>query len=464
MGAGVIGLKHHLLLTSSLLLNLFLSLSLFLFSPGPELGWSRTAASQAETVAAIDCSGHGRAFLDGTPVLDGEGRPPRCECNTCYAGHDCSELLPDCPADVDSGDPLFLEPYWRQHASASAVLVAGWHRMSYGTGGESNICVELEKHIRLLHASVGNAIIDGRFIVFGTGSTQLINAAVYALSPDNSTSPPATVVASAPYYPLYERQTTLFDSKENEWGGATSACLNASASSTADFIEFVTSPNNPDGQLMEPALGGSSVIYDHAYYWPHFTSIPAPADGDLMLFTMSKVSGHAGSRFGWAIVKDESIYRRMYRYLELNTMGVSRDTQLRILTIVKAIVAGMRRGGGDNIFLFGPRVMQERWRKVNELVSASRRFSLQQLVPRYCTYFDSIRDPSPAYGWLKCEMEEDVDCKAVIRSGGIIGRPGSAFGADPRYVRLSLIKTQDDFDQLLGRLEALVAREGAASL
>ena len=66
------------------------------------------------------------------------------------------------------------------------------------------------------------------------------------------------------------------------------------------MIEFVTAPNNPDGRLNKAVLQGPNVktIYDRAYYWPHFTPIPAPADEDLMIFTLSKLTGHAGSRFG----------------------------------------------------------------------------------------------------------------------------------------------------------------------
>ncbi|THU71382.1 hypothetical protein C4D60_Mb04t00810 [Musa balbisiana] len=64
----------------------------------PSLGWTGSAATEAEAVAAINCSGHGRAFLDG--VLAGGGLPV-CECNKCYYGSDCSRLLHDCPADVD---------------------------------------------------------------------------------------------------------------------------------------------------------------------------------------------------------------------------------------------------------------------------------------------------------------------------------------------------------------------------
>lgn len=71
-------------------------------------------------------------------------------------------------------------------------------------------------------------------------------------------------------------------------------------SSNTHLVEFVTAPNNPDGQLNQAVLKGpyAKSIYDHAYFWPHYTPIPAPADEDLMIFTISKLTGHAGSRFG----------------------------------------------------------------------------------------------------------------------------------------------------------------------
>ncbi|KAJ6352545.1 hypothetical protein OIU76_001724 [Salix suchowensis] len=444
-------LKYVLCLLCSVILNI-----IFVFKEGGEwnLSWSRIAAIEAEAVAAISCSGHGRAYLDGL-VLDGN-KEPVCECNTCYGGPDCSQFLPDCAADANGGDPLFLEPFWMQHAASSALVVAGWHRMSYKYSDNSFISEELEKHIRKVHSIVGNACTDKRYIVFGVGSTQLLNAAVHALSPDNSSSP-ARVVASIPFYPVYELQTDIFRSVNFNFQGDTSLWKNNSDAGT-EIIEFVTSPNNPDGQLNKAVLHGSNVktIHDHAYYWPHFTAIPAPANGDVMIFTLSKLTGHAGSRFGWAIVKDEAIYQRMSTYLALNTMGVSRDSQLRSLKLLKAVLAG----GGRDIFEFGHETMKKRWEKLNKVISMSKRFSLQKLAPKYCTYFQKISGVSPAYGWLKCEKEEDKHCSAVLQAAAnIIGREGSLFYAEDRYVRLSLIKSQDDFDLLLNKLNELVAGE-----
>ncbi|CAO2179414.1 unnamed protein product [Urochloa humidicola] len=456
--------RRACLLASSLLLNaVFLAHHLFWPSSlattsSCGLSWELQAARDAEAVAAIDCSGHGQAFLDGAAGEDDGRRRPRCECNACFAGTDCSLRTPGCAANADSGNPVFLEPYWRRHAAVSAVVVSGWHRMSYVTTDGMYQSVQLEDHIRRLHAAVGNAVADGKHLVFAAGSTQLINALVRALSPD-AASPPARVVATAPYYPSYRTQTEMLDGREYRWGGTTARWANASRNSTGGFIEFVTSPNNPDAQLYaKPVLGAAAAaIVDHAYYWPHFTHIPAPSDEDVMMFTMSKLSGHAGSRFGWALIRDEKVANRAYKYVQDSIMGASRDTQLRMLGIVKAMLANLH-GEGD-IFAFGHGVMRDRWRRLSAAVSRSRRISLQRMAPGYCNYFKRIREPSPAYAWVKCEREEDGDCREALLKAKIITRTGVGNEASSRYTRISLIKSDDDFEVLMERVTDLVNAE-----
>lgn len=85
------------LLSASLILNLYFIINLY---EGSEwnLSWSSKAAKEAEAVAAISCSGHGRAYLD-SQVFD--GNLPVCECNSCFSGPDCSLFLPGCVADAD---------------------------------------------------------------------------------------------------------------------------------------------------------------------------------------------------------------------------------------------------------------------------------------------------------------------------------------------------------------------------
>ncbi|KAL2453718.1 Tryptophan aminotransferase-related protein 4 [Abeliophyllum distichum] len=418
-----------------------------------QLSWSQRAAAEAEAVASVSCSGHGITYLDGL-FLD---EKPVCECNSCYGGPTCSHFLPDCVADADSGDPLFLEPFWMQHAESSAVLVAGWHRMSYVFADQSYMSQVLQNHILKVHSIARNAITKGKYLVFGGGSTQLLSAAVFALSLNSSSL--ARVVAASPYYPVYKTQTDFFETAHFEFQGD-ALLMKRTSNSTGNAIEFVTSPNNPDGLLRKAVLQGSSVnaIYDHAYYWPHFTAIPAPADEDVMIFTISKLTGHAGSRFGWALVKDEDVYLNMLKYMQLAELGVSRDTQLRALQLLKAVL----EGDGREIFHFAYEKMRDRWEKISQIVSLSKRYTIQDIPPQYCNFFEKVRGPSPAYVWLKCEREEDTNCNAVLRGANIIGRLGSLFNASDRYVRLSLLKRDDDFNLLLYRLKELVSKEGGA--
>ncbi|TKY45999.1 Tryptophan aminotransferase-related protein 4 [Spatholobus suberectus] len=407
--------------------------------------WTQEATAEAETVSSVSCSGHGKAFLDGL-VLHGK---PVCECNMCYGGSDCSQLLPDCKVDADSGDPTFLEPFWMKNAASSAIVVAGWHRMSYEFSEGSLISEELKGHIRNVHASVGNAITDGKYIIFGAGATHLLNAAVHALS-SNASSSPAKVVASIPYYPVYKEQTEFFKSEDYKFNGDTSMWKNDTSNST--FIELT-------GIMKKAVLQGQFVktIHDLAYYWPHFTPILAPADEDLMIFTLSKLTGHAGSRFGWAIIKDEAVYKRMLTYMDLSTYGVSRETQLRVLKLLKVVLSG----NGRAIYEFGYNTMKNRWTRLSKVLAQSKRFSTQNLKPQYCSFSQQIRTPYPAFAWLKCETSilENRSCYEVLKAVNITGRVGSLFGADNRFVCLSLVRSEDDFDLLLRQINKLVSLE-----
>lgn len=66
-----------------------------------------------------------------------------------------------------------------------------------------NLCWFLEpefaKEVTRLHNVVGNAITQNRHIVVGTGSTQLFQAALYALSSSGGIEP-ISVVSATPYY------------------------------------------------------------------------------------------------------------------------------------------------------------------------------------------------------------------------------------------------------------------------
>lgn len=81
-------------------------------------------------------------------------------------------------------------------------MIEGSDLMSYFSDG-GNFCWFLEPQladsIKRLHRVVGNAAVDERHVVVGTGSTQLFMAALFALSnPDGPE--PTSVVCAAPFY------------------------------------------------------------------------------------------------------------------------------------------------------------------------------------------------------------------------------------------------------------------------
>jgi L-tryptophan--pyruvate aminotransferase len=106
------------------------------------------------------------------------------------------------------------ERYWQQTGDKSTILIPGWQSMSYFSDAGS-LCWFLEpefaKEIFRLHKVVGNAVTEDRYIVVGTGSTQLYQAVLYALSPLDAVEP-LSVVSAAPYYSVsVNTSRVLFD-------------------------------------------------------------------------------------------------------------------------------------------------------------------------------------------------------------------------------------------------------------
>lgn len=94
------------------------------------------------------------------------------------------------------------ESFWKSMGNRGNITISAWQAISYFSD-VTNLCWFLEPEfgheIRRLHRLVGNAVADKHFLVVGTGSTQLFQAALYALSPPD-TLEPLSVVSEAPYY------------------------------------------------------------------------------------------------------------------------------------------------------------------------------------------------------------------------------------------------------------------------
>ncbi|KAF8408288.1 hypothetical protein HHK36_007437 [Tetracentron sinense] len=357
--------------------------------------------------------------------------------------------------NLDHGDPTMFERFWQKMGDKCTLVISGWQSISYFSD-VGNLCwflePELGREITRLHQLVGNAVTEDRHIVVGTGSTQLLQAALYALSPPDA-SEPMSVVSSVPYYSSYQPLTNYLKSGLYKWAG--DAC---SFNRDEPYIELVTSPNNPDGFMRQPVVNrsGGTVVHDLAYYWPMYTAITSPADNDLMLFTVSKCTGHAGTRIGWALVKDKEVAKKMTEFIVLNTIGVSKDSQLRAAKIIGVVSDGCQNldNPDEHLFQYGRRLMTERWKRLRDAVNQSGLFSLPDFPSNFCNYVSEVTEIQPAFAWLKCEGDIE-DCESLLRGHKILTRNGKQFGASTKYVRVSMLDRDETFDLFIERLSSI---------
>ncbi|KAI5569241.1 hypothetical protein POPTR_012G083300v4 [Populus trichocarpa] len=360
--------------------------------------------------------------------------------------------------NLDHGDPTMYERFWQQAGDKSTIVIPGWQSMSYFSDAGS-LCWFLEpefaKEIIRLHKTVGNAVTEDRYIVVGTGSTQLYQAVLYALSPQDAVEP-LSVVSAAPYYSSYPLITDCLKSGLYKWAGDA-----RSFNKEGPFIELVTSPNNPDGYVRQSVVNksGGILVHDLAYYWPQYTPIASAANHDIMLFTVSKSTGHAGMRIGWALVKDEEVAKKMVKFVELNTIGVSKDSQLRAAKVLQVVIHSCQYPTSlGSLFDFSAHLMEERWKLLRAAVRQSGLFTLPEFSPGSCSFLNRSFAPQPAFAWLKCQ-EPMEDCEGFLRSNNIITRSGKHFGVSPQYVRISMLDRDENFYIFVERLSTIHQRQ-----
>lgn len=230
-------------------------------------------------------------------------------------------------------------------------------------------------------------------------------------------------------------------------------------SAAQPVIEMVTSPNNPDGLSRSPQVAPSthtSTVMDYAYYWPHFVAIGAPVappNRTVGLFTLSKLTGHASTRIGWALTPDADVAAAMRRLVEVSTLGVPRESKRRATVLLEHVNAH-----GGEILTFARDLMLGRWERLEACFASSAFFSLQarEAASRDAWSGADGYEPSPAYAWI--HQLDGGDATASMRAAGIVGRSGAKYGAAAPYVRLELLMREATFDVMLGKLCALVQR------
>lgn len=437
---------------------------------GPFEAWGRFLLEASPAAPTADASPRDTVCGEHGMLWGGERE---CTCHACAQGSHCESTSAarrrdaSCVIDVRAGQPTLFEDYWLR-ARARRTCVSAEHSLEYALSGEA--MPRLLAAIRAVHALVGNARLDANVsIIVGVGSLSLLQAAMTATATwaGPAAAGPTHVWAPSPYLSyiadacrshgrllncsrLGQREPPRrqeFAMPDGRW---------------LPLVEVVTSPNNPDGRLQRSRLSGPNVVvHDHAYYWPHFTPVAEPIvvsrPEHVALFTMSKLSGHASSRVGWAIVRRGSMLEKSLRaYVARTTVGVPRDAQHRAAAALEEMVAD-----GGQLLRWAQQAMAERWRVLDEVFapgapvpSAGGVFKLHAREPAQRDLFlRRTTSPTPAFVWL--ERVDGGSAFKALASVGIIARSGRAYGAGANFARLSLIMRATEFELLVQKLRNL---------
>lgn len=97
-------------------------------------------------------------------------------------------------------------------------------------------------------------------------------------------------------------------------------------------------------------------------------------------------------------MKDKAVAKRMVKFMEHSSIGVSKESQLRAAKILRTICESYISfwpNKSDDFFEYAQRLMAERWKRLREVVKCSEIFSLPEYPQEYCTYTGRFTAPHP---------------------------------------------------------------------
>lgn len=278
---------------------------------------------------------------------------------------------------LDWGNPTFLAEYWDCKRLQTFDVSANTDYI-YGN------LPKLENNIRNLHKNQKNCVVDGKYIVIGNGATQILAGLMHVLTKHNK------IYAQAPYFsrfPLLANMNFMtWDTSQNK-----------------KSLQIITYPNNPDNS-QEINKISDDIIYDLTYNWSIYGKT-INFDEDICVFSLSKATGHASARIGWAVIEDKEIAHELTEYIERNSNGVSFYSQEIACFLIEDCVKYK-----DNVFLYGKKELEYRW----------------QIIKSLSLPFE-VLNSSGMFLWCKGECPEDL-----------IGMNGEHFGVSKEYFRLNL--------------------------
>lgn len=302
--------------------------------------------------------------------------------------------------DLGFGNPAFLFKYWQKQDLPDTSY---YYPTAYMEQKQNAM---LEAAILSIHQVIGNVDRPQDYeIVIGNGASQLLSAIMYETYGTRVSAPP----------PYFTRFPVLAQIANNLWSEYKWKEVDESKL-------ILTTPNNPTGDWVgydEFEVKPRLEILDACYNWPQYCS-PRKLEGDIIVFSLSKATGHAGARLGWALFKDKDLAARVKQSIELSTMGVSSMAQ-DVGKFVLQREAKRFSNEDTNVFTTGKAELDRRWEIIRGLELPFK-----------------ILNNSSMFLWCEGEIPEHVE-----------GLLGSHFGDSNKKFRLNIGCSKDDFEAFL---------------
>ena len=260
------------------------------------------------------CNGNGNNFFTSEiNVLGFYGMTPECVCFDCYSGPNCEikDDIKTCHVEADSVELSIVKSV----LPFTQMSFSNQFRIRYqsfrGIGNTTQLTYAISESIKDLHTAVGNVNFENHELIVGVGGHQLIQAALYALSPNRAKT--TSVYAAPPFWSKFPRMINGY-SPTNQFVPDYDEAMDIVANG-GDIIDLITSPSNSGNLLANEQqlipVPSSKQIWDLVYYWPscyaNKTAITPMAE-DIMIFSLSKLCGYSGHRFGWMWMKGKTLF------------------------------------------------------------------------------------------------------------------------------------------------------------
>lgn len=345
--------------------------------------------------------------------------------------------------NLAKGSPVFMIPYWKNlevliksgkihtpnsHSYSSMNFIQPEFAMDYVFGGTD----KLKEAVKRIHKVVGNVNVENKTVVVGNGSTQVIIAAMFAYAQKYKND---SIYVKKPYYfrfPDFAIATGL-KFLDNDTNFLLKLIHNP--------IEIVVSPNNPDNNISFPELKRTKQkIFDFSYQWPQYIDMFKKNNEDVMVFSMSKSTGHAATRVGWGFVKDPEIATIMEDFIENTTVGISNEGQERARLTLNMQSDLLEREAGEDCFSYGKKELEERW---EIFLEASKNCGFEVLNPF----------KNGMFAWCKTKNGSDGS-EFMIKKYSVTSKKGEISGMSNDYFRLNIGCDRWTFDDFCSRLRA----------